>query len=67
MSGLPDYGIKRDYPLLWEKGEQYDISQRLGGTDNKLLAEIDAALRELWDARRYVSEEPARAVIEGRA
>ena len=58
--GIPQYGIDRDYPLLNEKAQQYDFAQRLGGCSDPLLAEIDAVLRELWMARRFVSEEHQR-------
>jgi hypothetical protein len=50
--GVPNYGIARDFPLLWEQAQAFDFAERLGGCTSPLLAEIDAALRELWDARR---------------
>ena len=58
---MPQYGIDRDYPLLSEKARQYDFAERLGGCSDPLMAEIDAALRELWDARRYVTGGATRA------
>lgn len=58
--GMPQYGIDRDYPLLCEKARDYDFAERLA-----LMAEIDAALRELWDARRYASEEHTRVPAGG--
>ena len=58
---MSDYGIKRDYPLLYEKSVQHDFAERLGGSMDPLMAEIDAALRELHDARRYRAEELERA------
>lgn len=48
--------IRSDYPLLYEKGEQYDFAERLGGRSDPLLAEIDAALREVWSARRALAD-----------
>lgn len=57
--------MMRDYPLLWEKGKQYDMCQRLGGTDDQLLAEIDKALREIFDARQFLADSPeARNVTD---
>lgn len=49
---ISDYGLKTDYPLLYEKAGAFDFAERLGGCSDPLLAEIDAALRELWSARR---------------
>ena len=54
---MPNYGIADDFPLLWEKAQQHDIAERLGGCTDPLLAEIDAALRECWDARRAYIED----------
>jgi hypothetical protein len=59
--GMPQYGIDRDFPLLCEKARQYDFAERLGGCSDPLMAEIDRALRELWDARRYVTGEASHA------
>jgi hypothetical protein len=53
---MPTYGLDRDYPLLDAKAREYDFAERLGGCTDPLMAEIDKAMRELWDARRYVSE-----------
>lgn len=50
--GVPNHGIADDYPLLWEKAQQFDAADRLGGCTDPLLAEINAALRECWEARR---------------
>ena len=63
--GIPQYGVDRDYPLLCEKARAYDFAERLGGCSDPLMAEIDAVLREVWDARRYVSDESGRAVFGG--
>ena len=49
---MPQYGLDQDYPLLWEKSHEYDFAERLGGCSDPLMAEIDKAMRELWDARR---------------
>lgn len=49
---MPMYGIRDDYPLLFAKTAEYDMAERLGGCTDPLLAEMDAALRELWNARR---------------
>lgn len=54
--GIPQYGIDKDFPLLCKKADEYNFAERLGGCSDPLLAEIDAALRELWDARRWVNE-----------
>lgn len=53
MRPLPQHGLDADYPLLYEKATQHDFAQRLGGSMDPLMAEIDAAMRELWDARRH--------------
>src|SRR2546422_10352872 len=44
-------GLRRDFPLLWEKAEQHDFAERLGGATSPLLAGIDAAPREPYSAR----------------
>jgi hypothetical protein len=53
---MPQYKLKEDYPLMYQRALDYDFAERLGGCSDPLMAEIDAALRELWDARRYVGE-----------
>ena len=58
--GIPQYGLEKDYPVLYEKARAYDFAQRLGGCSDPLMAEIDAALRELWQSRRYVTERGER-------
>lgn len=50
--GLDQHGLDRDYPLLYEMAMQYDFAERLGGSGSALHDEADAALRELWFARR---------------
>lgn len=57
QQGVPSYGITDDFPLLLEKAQQFDFAQRLGGCSDPLLAEIDAALRECWEARRAYIED----------
>lgn len=60
VEGVPQYGIDRDYPLLCQYAEQYDFAERMGGSTSQLHAEIDAALRELWMARRSLTESMRR-------
>jgi hypothetical protein len=63
QSNTPDprsVRIAREFPLLWEMAQAYDFAERLGGCTSALHAEVDRALREIWDARQYVSEEAAR-------
>lgn len=60
--GLPSFGIAEEFPLLWDIAQQYDFAERLGGCTSSLMAEVDAALRELWDARRNAVE--VRAAFE---
>lgn len=55
---MPQYGIDRDFPLMCEISTQFDFAERLGGSTSPLHAEIDKALRELWDARRFVADAP---------
>ena len=54
--GMPQYSIDQDYPLLCERASAFDFAERLGGSTSGLDAEIDQALRELWDARRNVAD-----------
>lgn len=58
--GVPNYGIARDFPLLWKMAKEHDFAEKLGGSTSQLHQEVDAALREVWDARRYLSEESSR-------
>ena len=60
QGGIPQHGIDRDFPLLYEMAQQYDFAERLGGSSSALLAEVDKALRELWNARAYMAEEAGR-------
>jgi hypothetical protein len=53
---MPTYGLDRDYPLLWADAGTFDFAERLGGCTDQRLAEVDEAMRELWEARRYVTE-----------
>ncbi len=46
--------LHREFPLLWEKAEQFAFAERLGGCTDPLLSEIDLAMRELWLAREAV-------------
>jgi hypothetical protein len=50
-AGISDHGIGKEFPLLYEMAQQYDFAERLGGCSSPLLAEADAALREIWNAR----------------
>jgi hypothetical protein len=50
VSAIHD-AMKRDYPLLWEKANEYDFAERLGGCGDPLMAEIDEAMREIFSAR----------------
>ena len=59
---VPNYGIADDFPLMWEKTQQFDFAERLGGCTDPLMAEIDAALREIWMARSTMSAEVEKAV-----
>jgi hypothetical protein len=52
---MPQFRLKEDYPLLYERALNYDFAERLGGSTSKLDAEIDAAMRELWDSRRALA------------
>ena len=52
--------MQRDFPLLWEIAQQYDFAERLGGCSEPLWAEVDTAMREIWNARNYVRDEAAR-------
>ncbi len=58
---MPTYGLDADYPALWEKVEAFDFAERLGGCTDPVMGEIDKAMRELWNARRYASEETTHA------
>lgn len=62
--GVPNYGVAEDFPLLWEKAQAFDFAERLGGCTDPLMAEIDAALQEVWNARNYLASEARR--VHGR-
>ncbi len=49
---MPTYGLKEEFPILWQMSVDFDFAERLGGCGSPLFAEADAALRELWNARR---------------
>lgn len=55
MTAIHD-GMKRDYPLMWEKAQEYDFAERLGGCSDSLMAEIDEAMREIFSARSFVAD-----------
>jgi len=59
-------GMNRDYPLLWEKASEYDFAERLGGCTDPLMAEIDAAMRELFSARSFMADQPVSAPAKER-
>lgn len=50
--GFPNFGISDEFPILWRMAGEFDFAERLGGCNSDLHAEVDKALRELWDARR---------------
>ncbi len=58
---MSNHDIARDFPLLWERAQEFDFAERLGGCTDPLMAEIDKALREIWDARRYLESEASHA------
>ena len=43
--------MAEEFPLLWNMAQEYDFAERLGGCTSALHAEVDKALREIWDAR----------------
>lgn len=47
--------LREEFPALFGLAEQYDFAERLGGCTDPLMAEADAALRELWMARENVA------------
>ena len=51
--------LEAEFPLLWEKSVQFDFAERLEGCADPLLAEIDRALRELWESRSARVPDPA--------
>ena len=53
---MPQYGLDRDYPLLCQYAEKHVFAERMGGCTSQLHQEIDAALQELWMARRAILE-----------
>ena len=55
MTAIHD-GMKRDYPLMWEKAQEYDFAERLGGCSDPLMAEMDEAMREIFSARTFVAD-----------
>lgn len=50
--------LRSEFPKLFELSEQHDFAERLGGSTDPLLAEADAALREIWHARTNASARP---------
>lgn len=50
----PHEGMRRDYPLMWEKALEYDFAERLGGCSDPLMREMDEAMREIFAARTFV-------------
>lgn len=55
--GVPQHEIDRDFPRLWQRTKDLDDRERLGRESTAEDRELDAALRELWDARRCNSEQ----------
>lgn len=47
--------LRREFPRLWDLACQFDFAERLGGCTDPLMAEVDAAMRELWMARTTLS------------
>jgi hypothetical protein len=60
VADMSAHGLDQDYPLLMEQSRKFDFVERLGGCSDPLMAEIDKALRELWDAHAYLKDEPNR-------
>jgi hypothetical protein len=60
---MPMYGIREDFPRMFEIVAKYDMAERLGGRTDPVMAEIDAALHELWDARRNLASSVALAAV----
>lgn len=50
--GLPTFGLDTEFPILWDLAQKFDHDERLGYGTSPTMAEADAALRELWMARR---------------
>ena len=51
MTVYGSFGLKDDYPALWEIAVQQDFAERLGGCTDPLHNEVTQALQELWMAR----------------
>jgi len=54
--GIPQYNIDKDFPLMVKMSRDQDFAERRGASVTPLHKEIDMALRELWDARRFMAE-----------
>jgi hypothetical protein len=48
--------LAREYPLLWEKAQHADFSERSGYTPEPLIVEADRAMHEIWLARMAARE-----------
>ena len=53
--------MAKEFPLLWAMANEFDLAERLGGCSSELHAEIDRALREIWDARNFMRDFPREA------
>lgn len=65
MTAIHD-SMKRDFPLMWEKANEYDFAERLGGCSDPLMREIDEAMREIFSARTFVADFTPDAARAGR-
>jgi len=46
--------MAEEFPLLWAMTQEHDFAERLGDRSSPLHAEVDRALREIWDARNFM-------------
>jgi hypothetical protein len=48
--------MAEEFPLLWAMADEFDFAERLGGCQSELHAEVDRALREVFDARNFMRD-----------
>ena len=48
--------MAEEFPLLWAMTQEHDFAERLGGCSSPLHAEVDRALREIWNARNFMRD-----------
>jgi hypothetical protein len=53
----PSYGLRDDYPELWSRAHVSDFTSLIGTRAEPVEREIEAAMRELWFARRRIVRE----------